>query len=328
MIALAWDWLTGRRVSLYGLAVCRILLGFGLSLQLILNAPDRAATWGAGVRWSDPTRIGGPWPGAWPVASSFSSLGFDLFYLATIGAAIALMLGWHTRIATAATLVGWMSLALSAPLIETGGDAVMRIVLFYLLFTSCGRVWSLDARRSTHRNAGESSVNDDGTIGTALHNLALILIVHQVIMVYVGSALWKVQSTSWTDGTAIYYPLHVEFFSPWLDQLGWLYGWAPFVLGGTWVSLAIQLALPLLLLHRRTRVVAFVAITAMHLGIGALMGIMYFSLVMIAADCVLVSDASWTAAEQRWRDWWGRRRGARGADREAAEAPADPLLET
>jgi hypothetical protein len=52
-----------------------------------------------------------------------------------------------------------------------------------------------------------------------------------------------------------------------------------------------------------------VVITGMHLGIGFLMGIMYFSLAMIAVDMMLVSDKSWLRAAgtlRRWRGLIGR----------------------
>jgi hypothetical protein len=58
----------------------------------------------------------------------------------------------------------------------------------------------------------------------------------------------------------------------------------------------VQLFFPVLLIYRPTRMVALVLITGMHLGIGIFMGILYFSLVMIAVDMILVSDRSWTRA--------------------------------
>ena len=121
----------------------------------------------------------------------------------------------------------------------------------------------------------------------------LILIVHQVVMVYVGSAFWKLQGSLWKDGTAVYYPLQTQAFSPWGDLLQPLITWAPFVLVGSYTALVVQLFFPVLLLYRPSRFLALIAITGMHLGIGLLMGILYFSLVMIAVDMILVSDASW-----------------------------------
>jgi hypothetical protein len=45
----------------------------------------------------------------------------------------------------------------------------------------------------------------------------------------------------------------------------------------------------------------------MHLGIGFLMGIMYFSLAMIAVDMMLVSDKTWRFASDLVQREWSRR---------------------
>jgi hypothetical protein len=72
---------------------------------------------------------------------------------------------------------------------------------------------------------------------------------------------------------------------------------------------------PVLLLYRPTRFVALIVITGMHLGIGLLMGIMYFSLVMIAVDMILVSDGSWVQARQ----WVNKRIRARSDRRQRVD---------
>ena len=301
----AVDAVTSSRWSLYGLAATRIALGLTVAVQLIVNAPDRGYTWGAGARWGQPLRDTGVWAD-WPmwVADAGPAL-FTTVYLATIVAALLTAAGLFTRWTTVATLALWMSLFVAAPLIETGGDAILRMTLAYLCLSDCGARFSLDARREAAggRRPVRERIPDWWT--ALWNNVAVVLIAHQIVMVYVGSSLWKLESDRWVDGTAVYYPLHTEQFSPWLDQLGWLYGWAPFVLGATWSSLVVQFVFPLLLLNRSTRLVAFVVLTAMHLGIGFLMGIMYFSLVMIAADAVLVSDDSWRRATDvvRSRRW-------------------------
>ena len=46
-------WLTDDTRSTYGAAVTRIMIGFVVSSQLLLNWPDRSYTWGEGSRWND-----------------------------------------------------------------------------------------------------------------------------------------------------------------------------------------------------------------------------------------------------------------------------------
>ncbi len=310
MIREAYDWLTGAKRSTYGLAVTRIILGFIVTSQLIVNWSDRHYTWGDGTGWADSTGNTREWPAFLGLFGQAEGLWFDLAYIVTIVFGILLMLGLYTRASTIMTLFLWLSLYVSNSFVGTGGDAVLRMVLFYLCFTDSGQQLSLDARLRIRR--GRVNPLMPGWFTATLHNLAVILIIHQVVMVYVGSAFWKVQSTVWRDGTAVYYPLQTDAYSPWHDLLHPVLAFAPVISGATYMAIVVQLFFPVLLLYRPSRMVALVLITGMHLGIGILMGIMYFSLVMIAVDMILVSDRSWIRGLE-----WLRQRRTRTAAREA-----------
>jgi hypothetical protein len=180
------------------------------------------------------------------------------------------------------------------------------MVLFYLCFTDPGKVWSVDAwvRR---RRVPRPPLTPPWFTNT-LHNLAVVLMIHQIVMVYVGSALWKAQSATWRDGTAVYFPLQTEAYSPWNDVLHPVFANGLFISGATYTAMLVQLFFPVLLIYRPTRMAALVIITGMHLGIGFLMGIMYFSLAIIAVDMMLVSDKSWRSAADAFQRRWSRRR--------------------
>lgn len=284
-------WLTGEKHSQYGVAVTRMILGFVVWSQLAVNWSDRHYTWGDGARWASPIREAKSWPWFFGLFDQASGSVFDLLYAATIVVGLMLMLGLFTRVASVLTLLLWMSLYVTNPFVGSGGDAVLRMVLLYLCFTDCGRIWSVDARPADRRGAARALL--PGWMSASLHNVALVLIIHQVVMVYVGSALWKLQGPLWKDGTAVYYPMQTEAYSPWADALHPVTSFGPLITAATWSALVVQLFFPVLLLHRPTRLFALVVITGMHLGIGFGMGILYFSLVMIAVDMILVSDRSW-----------------------------------
>jgi hypothetical protein len=294
MIRQGLDWLTGEKHSTYGLAVTRMILGFIVASQLLVNWPDRHYTWGDGAAWTDAVRGAKSWPDFLGLFGLLDGPAFDVVYLVTVLFGVLLMLGLYTRASTVLTLLLWMSLYVANPFVGSGGDAVLRMVLLYLCFTDAGRVWSLDARM--RRRRGEVRPLMPAWFGATLHNLATILIIHQVVMVYVGSALWKVQSDVWMNGTAVYYPLQTEAYSPWRDLLQPVFAASPVIMGATWTAIVVQLFFPVLLIYRPTRFAALILITGMHLGIGIFMGILYFSLVMIAVDMILVSDASWQRA--------------------------------
>ena len=304
----AADWLTREHHSAHGLAAARIILGVVVWTQLVDNWADRSYTWGDGSRWTTPVDDR-EWPAFLGLFGQLGGAWFDLAYLATIVFGFLLMVGAYTRATAVMTLFLWLSLYVSNPFVGSGGDAVLRMVLLYLCFTDAGRHWSVDAW--LRRRRGEVRPWFPTWFGATLHNAAIVLMIHQVVMVYVGSALWKVQSERWMDGTAVYYPLQTEAYSPWRDVLHPILAAEPVIAGATWTAIVVQLFFPVLLIYRPTRAVALVVITGMHLGIGFLMGIMYFSLVMIAVDMLLISERSWRTGVGWLRRFWLReRRGA------------------
>lgn len=288
-VALAW--LTERPHATRGLSVTRIVLGFIVSTQLMLNWSDRSYTWGDGARWTEPIRETKSWPAFFGLFLESRGFVFDLLYVATILFALMLMAGLWTRGSAAMTLLLWMSLYVSNPFVGSGGDAILRMVLLYACFTDMSRHLSVDALLRARR--GEVRAWFPSWLTSCLHNVGVVLIVHQVITVYVGSAFWKVQSPLWRDGTATYFPLETQAYSPWVDWIHPLTSSAPIIHLATWSAIYIQLLFPVALLYRPTRALALVLVTGMHLGIGVLMGIMYFSLVMIAVDMMLISDGTW-----------------------------------
>lgn len=306
MIGRAAGWLTDQKHSTYGLSVTRIIVGFIVASQLVVNWADRHYTWGDGAHWAEPVRDGRGWPAFLGVFAQSGGIGFDLIYLTTITFGVLMMVGLSTRASTFMTMFLWVSLYVSNPFVGSGGDAILRMVLLYMCFTDSGRHWSVDARIRARR--GEVRRIAPPWMTNLLHNLAMILIIHQVVMVYLASSFWKVQSTVWKDGTAVYYPLQTEAYSPWADVLQPLYANSAFIAGATYTAVFVQMFFPVFLLYRPTRFLALIVITGMHLGIGLLMGIMYFSLVMIAVDMILVSDRSWIGAQKWMRSRWTARR--------------------
>lgn len=295
-----YAWLTESKHSLYGTAVMRMLLGFTVAAQLAANFADRHYTWGDGTDWTATVRNAASWPAFFDILfANANGIAFDIAYVATFGFSVLLTVGLWSRASSIVVLFLWMSLYVSNPFVGSGGDAVLRMVLFYLCFMNAGQHWSVDAWRRKRR--GPPSVWIRQEITNTLHNAGVVLILHQIIVVYVMSALWKVQSEEWMNGTAVYYPLQVDAYSPWSDSIGLLTDQGWIVAAATYGAIVIQLFIPVLVIYRPTRVLALVAILGMHLGIGLLMGILFFSLVMIAADALLISDKSWAAIAARVR---------------------------
>ena len=89
---------------------------------------------------------------------SGSTAWFEIVYALAIVSSALLMLGWRTRAMSVVFMIGVLSLQNRSVFVGDGGDNVIHLMAIYLVFTRCGQVWSLDARRRAARGrAGTGS---------------------------------------------------------------------------------------------------------------------------------------------------------------------------
>ena len=126
-----------------------------------------------------------------------------LLFLVAASFAVCLVVGWHTRLATACSWYLLLSLHDRNPLILQGGDTLLRMMLFWGIFLPLGAVASMDALRMRQVEKRE------GRVLLSIPGAALLL---QVAFVYWFSALLK-NTPVWTkDYTALYYALSLDPF--------------------------------------------------------------------------------------------------------------------
>jgi hypothetical protein len=376
---------TGASLGPYQSAVIRIGFAGTWLLFLLREFPHRQELYGPS----------GPW--GWQLAKdltddnhAFSALlwsdgrpWFECFYVLAILATAALLLGWRTRTASVLFMVGVLSLQNRSVFMGDGGDNVLHLMSFYLLFTRCGQVWSLDARRRAGHEAARARGErvpadrvgpalwaglglalgavtltgrfDNGwlipallwtvwvglgvwglverraksadprllldVVANVLHNGALFVIMAEACLIYATAGWYKVQGSRWQDGTAVYYPLHLHYFSPWpgLGDLMSTSGTIMMVV--TYGTVIVQVAFPFTLFNRRVKNVLLVVMMAEHAAIAVVLGLPFFSLAMIAADAVFLP----TSFLRRLGDLAARARGRlvrRGAG--GVPAPRSP----
>jgi hypothetical protein len=297
------SWMLDSRKASYGVAVLRIGFGLIIAVQLVANWPDRRLAWGVGRQFAQGRVDVDEFP-SWLDAffgGSVPSWAFDLQYLALLALAVLLVLGWRARLVIPLLLVMYVALFRTNPYISEGGIQLVRIVLVYMIFVDTSGRWSLDARRRRKAAAAgkTSRVASWAWLATLLHNGGVLLIAFQIFVVYVASAMYKIQGGMWQHGTAIYYVFQLDEFSTWPAVTEVLGRSGVLVAILSYSAVFVQLFFPLLLLRRGTRIIALVAITGMHLGIGVLMGLMYFSLTMIAIDAIFIRDVTYAGVERR-----------------------------
>ncbi|MGR3938828.1 HTTM domain-containing protein [Streptomyces sp. BRA346] len=134
----------------YQAAALRIGLAFVVVVNLLREWPHRRVLTGDRSPWSW-EMAGSVIAGnhAFSVLTWFSGRWwFELVYHGVIVAAVLLMLGWRTRATSVLFMAGVLSLQARNPFVLDGGDNIVRLMAVYLVFTRCGQVWSLDARRA------------------------------------------------------------------------------------------------------------------------------------------------------------------------------------
>ncbi|MFJ2815072.1 HTTM domain-containing protein [Streptomyces sp. NPDC087294] len=375
---------TGSALGAYQSAVIRIGFSATWLLFLLREFPHRQELYGPD----------GPWD--WDLAQqliagnhAFTVLmwsdaqgWFTAVYLFAVATAALLLLGWRTRTLSVLFMVGVLSLQNRSIFMGDGGDNVLHLMAIYLVFTRCGQVWSLDARRASRardaRARGEQVTDRVGPalwvvlgfvlvvatsggllddtdptvpvilylvwLGVAVrwiverratgreprilldvitdvaHNGALLVIMAEACLIYATAGWYKIQGTRWQDGTAVYYPLHLDYFSPWPALADLFAGSGTVVMLVTYGTVIVQVAFPFTLFNRRVKNVLLALMMVEHAVIAVVLGLPFFSLAMIAADAVFLP----TSFLRRLGGWAARARGAvhdRRGGRAAVPAP-------
>ncbi|MFC8273886.1 HTTM domain-containing protein [Streptomyces sp. NPDC057271] len=162
------------------------------------------------------------------------------------------------------------------------------------------------------------------------HNATLVVIMAEVCLIYATAGWYKIQGSRWQDGTALYYPLQLDYFTPWPALSDLLGSSGVLVLVLTYGTVLIQVAFPFALLNRKAKNVLLIAMILEHAGIAVLLGLPLFSLAMISADAVFLPTAFlvWLGARvgRGWDRLLSRRGGEVPEQRRSGEEPAPRTL--
>jgi hypothetical protein len=231
--------------------------------------------WNGAYAWSLHLIDGGP---EWLLVSLFAVHAL---------AAIAFLVGFHTRVATVAVWLLTVSLHNANPLILQGEDVLLRAVLFVCIFLPLGAAYSIDRWRS-----------DVEPAKTYLSGWTLAYLL-QIGFLYFFVALYK-HSPEWINGDAIYYALSIDQYA---TPLGKYLLNFPVVLSFFTVAVLVfqSLALFLLFSPYRTlwvRSITVILLMLMHAAFAASMNLGMFSAVSIAALCGFLPSELWDTLER------------------------------
>ncbi|MET9438398.1 HTTM domain-containing protein [Streptomyces sp. NPDC006551] len=317
-IAAAFSLLIDRPVSLYAAAVLRIGYGLLYLVFLLREFPYRDQIWGPGSPWTHALaeQLFDQTGWASVLTLSDSRVYFEVCYAAAVVTSALFMLGWRTRAVSVLFAVVVASFHARAIFMTDGGDNLILLMAVYLVFTACGRHWSLDARRARLRaatargarlplGAGAGDLlhqlgDARRTLITVLHNCGMLVIAAQVCFLYGSAGLYKVQGGTWGDGTALHYALNLDLFQPWPALSQMVAGHDVLITVACYVTVLLQVAFPFVLFGRLKYPVLVMLLT-MHVGIAVLMGLPLFSAAMIVADAVFLPDRFYRFLGRLWR---------------------------
>ncbi|MFD8789709.1 HTTM domain-containing protein [Streptomyces vinaceus] len=322
-----WTLFTDRPVSLYAASALRIGYGLIYLVYLLREFPHRDEIWGPGSPWTPALARQLFDQTGWNsiLILSDNRTYFELCYLVALVTSALFMLGWRTRAMSVLFAVVVASFHARSIFMTDGGDNLILLMALYLVLTSCGRCWSLDAHGNRLKAARAGDVPEPvrslpvqqlhdarTTLTTVVHNCGMFVIAAQVCFLYGSAGLYKVQGPTWGGGTALHYALNLELFQPW-PALSHLVDEYPMVIAiASYVTVLLQVAFPFVLFGRLKYPVLTVLL-GMHIGIAVLLGLPLFSGAMIIADAVFLPDRFYALLPRLWRHA-ARRTGARPPD--------------
>ena len=314
----AFAFLTEHPVSLHAASMLRIGYGLLYVVFLLREFPHRNEIWGPGSPWTpDLARELSGQTGWFSILTlSDSAWYFEACYGFALVTAALFMLGWRTRATSILFALAVTSFHGRCIFMTDGGDNLIVLMAVYLMFTDCGRRWSLDARRRA-RVSPDAAQRPDAPLptplparqqvylvrrmlSTALHNCGMFVIAAQVCILYGAAGLYKVQGSLWRDGTALHYVLNLDLFQPWPALSAQVDSHHLLAAVAGYVTVLVQVAFPFTVFNKLKYIVLCVLL-GMHVGIAVLLGLPMFSGAMIVADAVFLPDALLTRVVRRRR---------------------------
>lgn len=219
-----------------------------------------------------------------------------LFAVAAV-AAVLLVVGKWTRLATVVSWLLIVSLHVRNPLITTSGDFVFKMILFWSMFLPLGKRWSLDSRKQS-------------TKGESHFSIASIAFIVQLFIIYFfpGIAKWN---DIWLSGDAMWFVLRLDIY---ITEFGRaMLSYPKLLTAVSWLTLVAEVVWIWTLFspwfNGTFRLINMAIFWMFHIGIGLSLTIGLFPWICMAAWLALVPGFCWRTA---------------GVSVIGSEAPADP----
>lgn len=256
----------------------RIAVAAVVIADLFIRLSDLRAHYSDEGMWPLHMAQGPGWKnGYWSLHLLNGSTSWQLFlFITQLVFAVFLLLGYYTRMSNLIVWLLYISLHNRNVFVLQAGDDLLRLVLLWGLFLPWHAAYSFDARKKERKI--QSSIV--GNLGY----LALIASVYFFSVNLKTSEEWR------SDGTAVYYALSLEQLRLPLGDL--IYTYPSLLKFFTWMVMAMELAIPLLILwpdkKGSLRFIGFILILILHTGIGLTLYVGLFYIISISSAIGLI----------------------------------------
>jgi hypothetical protein len=207
-----------------------------------------------------------------PINSQYSWI-FWFFIFGQLFFLVLGILGKWRRLSSIMIYFFTVNLFLKGYLMFTGGEALVNILLFYLIFMD--------------EKVDEAARNYQ--LQNILNNTFYIVIIVQICVLYFFSTFYKLIDPHWWSGEAMMYISRVDAFSG--NTLKFLFADHPNVSkAASWMVLFYQGAFPILVWIKKVKIPLLITGVIFHLSISIFMGIFTFGIVMIITYLLFLND--------------------------------------
>ncbi len=220
---------------------------------------------------------------------------FYIYLLTTIAGLCytAFLFGYKARLFSVLSWLFFVSFTARAPIISHGGDDLIRLALFWIIFLPSSTYYSVDAALNSSKLAKPRE----------LFNMPSVAFMGQLLLMYLFTAVIK-NHPIWTqEGTALYYALELDQF---LTSVGLYFRTLPTALlkSLTYVTFWTELFVPLLVFvpwkNSLFRWIAILTFSSFHFGLFLILKLGTFPWICIIYWFAFIPSSFWDILEKRF----------------------------
>ena len=219
-------------------------------------------------------------------------------YLLLLVGALCLVFGFKTRLAAVVVFACLVSFARRDPWVLNSGDLLIIVLSFYLMLAPSGAALSVDRWLAARSRFWEFPAR-------SLWSLRLIQV--QVSLLYFFAVWAKVRGETWNDGTAVSYAFRIEDLER-FPVPGFVTDSLLLVNLLTYGTLAVELALAILVWNGKLRPWVLLLGVGLHLGIDYAVRVGFFSYAALVAYIAFLPPETVSSWVYRLRDRTARSR--------------------